>query len=706
MSPTSRVLGHAVRLSGLALLSVAAFSQGTIALAETAGRAPAHTTAIGGGDRVPKSGLERGVRGHGVSAVRIDLEGLATVSGDTSAASRGAATPVRISGTPMAGSVSAFAVAPGGATAVYIADQQTVGLFELYSTPVDGSAAAIRISSGLVFGGGDEGVSAFSITPDGAAVVFLADAINGGGDDDLYSVPIDGSAAPVQLNAGTDAPVTGFGISPDGTRVAFLGADTVAGAATVEVHVASVGVAGSAVQLSQVAASNAGGEVVAAEFVPGGQTLIFAADGTTVDDVFQWYGVPLAATGPGSELQLSAALGSVGGVSPAPDGATVAYVGDDAIAGVDDVMTVPIGGGAAVRLNPPVAGSGARAIEFSPSGDRVGYLADQDTAGVVEVYSAQAGVADSGVRLSTPMSGTQLADTLNVSPDGTTVLYQADQNTPGTVELFGVPIDGSAAPTTLHGLSAPDNIGFFIGLGTPVIGRRAVYPVIGADVRLFSVPFDGSEPFVEVNDPLAAGDTVFNAFLPGSATRLVAFGVGADTDSVTEQIWVAAVRGDLPQQQVNVTAAAGRFGVLGYEIGSDESYAVYLQDQNTAGKPELYATPLDSDGDAVPNPVDSCPFHSNPGQADVIFDQTVLATGPDSFGWGAPAEVRFVRGPLDGVDALTFDDAGTLADALSFVDAARPATGAGFYYVFAPDCAGRSYQTATGAEPARDVTLP
>jgi hypothetical protein len=54
------------------------------------------------------------------------------------------------------------------------------------------------------------------------------------------------------------------------------------------------------------------------------------------------------------------------------------------------------------------------------------------------------------------------------------------------------------------------------------------------------------------------------------------------------------------------------------------------------------------------------------------------------------------------VDILATDDSGTLLDATSYTDATMPAAGSGLYYLFAPDCPGRSYQTAPGAEPERD----
>ena len=605
---------------------------------------------------------------------------------------------VKISGASMAGSVTAFALTPDGATAVYIADQETVGRFELYSTPVGGSSAAVKISEGLALGAGDEGVSAFQISPDGTQVVFVADP-SGGGVDDIFSVPIDGSSAPVQLNSGSEAPVTGFGVTPDSSRAAFVG---VAGSGAVELYSAAIGAAGSGVRITDVASGNASGNVVAAVFSPDSTTVVFAADPGS-DDVFEWLSVSLAAGTPGTEVQLSDAMGFVSLGAISPDSSTVVYTADEDAPDVMDLFAVPIGGGSPIRLNPAHSGNGVSALAISSGGTRVAYLADQHTADVLEVYSALIDVAASGSRLNTALSGTQLVDTLTISPDGTTVLYEADENTPGTFDLLAVPIDGSASPSTLHGLVLPDNAGFFSGVGTPVIGRRAVYPVIGAEIDLFSVPFAGGEASTRLNDPMAAGEALFNAFLPSSALRLIAFGVGSMADGITTEIHSVAVRRDLAPEQVNVTAVSGALGVLTYGISSDENYAVYLQDEETLGTAELFSRELDSDADTVTNTMDNCPFVANSSQASVVLGQTVTAASKTSFAWDDPTEVRFVRGLLAMVGAYATDDSGTLFDATSHTDETIPASGAGLYYLFAPDCAGRSYQTAAGAEPDRDL---
>jgi Tol biopolymer transport system component len=648
----------------------------------------------------------RGFRDVNPGAVRRDVARRIDVAGDGATepgAALGAVTSVRISGAAMAGSVSDFALSPGGTTAVYIADQDTLGIFEIYSVPVDGSGAPARLTSGLAFGAGDEGVSAFRISSDGTRVVFLADPNLGGGQDELFSAPIDASATAVRLNVGTEAPVTAFGIAPDGLRVGYFGAGPTG---RVELFSATIGGAGSGVRLTDIAGGNALGDVVAADFSPDSSRVVFAADPAT-NDVFQWLSVSISAGAPGSEVQLSDALSLVSQGAISPDSTTLVYTGDDDVASVMDLFSVPIAGGTAVRLNPPHGGNGVVALRVSPDSTRVAYIADQVTLGVSELFGAQIDVLSSGIRLNTPLAPPQSVATVTISPDSTTVVYEADENIPGTTDVLSVPIDGSAPPATLHALTPPDNAGFFSTIGVPAVGSRAVYPVIGSAVEIFSTPFTAGASSQRVNDPLAAGQTLFNAFVPTAASRLMAFGMGTIADGIASRVYAAAVRSDLASEQVNVTAVSTALGALRFEIGADESYAVYLQDQTTLGKPELFSRALDSDGDDVVNPQDNCPFVDNPTQAPVVFGQTVLAESEARFAWGEESEVRWARGALATVSSYTPDSSGTLADAIAFTDDATPGPDAGFYYLFAPDCTGRSYQTVSGAEPARDAgSLP
>jgi Tol biopolymer transport system component len=650
---------------------------------------------------------ERGIKTWGVGAVRLEqapgTQNPATPAGDGSSAQVSALQVVnrKLSGTPMAGKVSAFRVSPNGTRAVFIADKDTVNIPELYSVPVDGSSAPVKISAGLTFAAGKAGVSSFQISPDSARVVFLADPATTSGVNEIFSAPTDGSSAPVKLNAAAAAPVTGFGITPNSAWAVFFGVDTSTASGAVELYRAAIGTAASAVQISDVGQGNPAGDVLAASFSPDSTRAVYAGDGLT-DNVYQLYSVQIAAAGPGSDVQLSAALGSVGILRISADSSRVVYTSDATVLGREEIFSIPIGGGTLIQLNPAMAGDGVTALEINPAGTRVSYLADQTTAGVNEVYSAQMLVASSGTRLNTPMVSPQYTDTLNIGPDGTTVLYEADQATPGTYELFRVPIDGSAGPLILHDLAAPDDVGYFQGFGTPIVGKRAVYPVFGASVNLFSVPFDGSAPFVQINPALAAGDQLFDAFLPTGLKRLMAYGAGPSSGSVTRKVVSAPIRANLPVEQVNVTAT-GTSGVLGYEISPDEKYAVYLQDQDTSGKPELYSSDLDSDSDTVINAADTCPFIANQGQGAVVFPATVTTTNATSFTWGAALDARFVRGLVSALPSYGTNLTGTLVEATGYVETGVPAVGTGWYYMFAVDCPGRSYQSSPGAEPGRDL---
>jgi hypothetical protein len=604
------------------------------------------------------------------------------------------------------GAVDAFAVSRDGTMVVFTEDVgATTNL--LFSVPIDGSAAPTQLSSGLGIGSPNDGVTGFAISPDSTRVIFIADTNSTTGTDtDFFTVPIDGSVLPaVKLNVNAPAPVTAYGFTPDGTTAAFFAPDT-ATAQSVEVHAAPADGTGPDRQLSDVASTLPGlGNVVTADFSPDSQWTTYAAD-DQVDDLFQWFSVPIAAAGPGLDNQLSNAITGVALHEISDDNTTVAYTGDDITSGILEVFTVPIGGGVPTRLNPPgMLGAGVTDIEISQNSIWVAYLAEGNTAGIVEVYAAALGVQFSGTRLNFPLVAPQTAgNSLNIGPDSFTVLYEADQRLAGTTELFNVPIVGGAS-TLLHQLTPPADAGFFTGSGTPIIGRRALYPIFGATVDLFSVPFDGSEPFVQLNDPLVGGDALFNGFFSFDATRLMAYGGGPSTGSVTDEINSVTIRRDFAPEQINVTAPGGANGVIAYVIDPQENYGVYIQDQDDPGvTDELFVRELDTDGDTVVNPLDNCPFIVNPAQTPQIFPDTVrVEANKTTFSWTTRLEARYVRGPLAMVSTYAINDSGSVLDAVGYDDGATPGTNDAWYYMFAHDCNGRSYQTVLGDEPGRDL---
>ena len=177
--------------------------------------------------------------------------------------------------------------------------------------------------------------------------------------------------------------------------------------------------------------------------------VVYLADQDT-DEVVELYSVP---SGGGAAVKLNGPLPTGGGVSSAgltfsPDSSRVLYRADQDTDGVDELYSVPSGGGAAVKLNGALVANGdvySYGFQFSPDSSRVLYLADQDTDGVYEIYSVPIG-GGAAVKLNGPLSMESDVSSggLQFSPDSARVLYRADQDTDGVCELYSVPIGGGA----------------------------------------------------------------------------------------------------------------------------------------------------------------------------------------------------------------------------------------------------------------------
>jgi len=240
--------------------------------------------------------------------------------------------------------------------------------------------------------GGD--VKELELSADGAWLVYWAD-VEVLGVDTLYSLPSDGSAAPVEL--ADVAPVLFHSppaISPDGTRVLFTTRTTFTG-------------------LSRLYS------------VP--------SDGSAT---------PVELVGPHvSSFQIS------------PDSARVLFRGDVFTDAKFVLCSMPIDGRAGpIAVNGPLtAQADVQEFAISPDGTRVVYRADAITNGKNELFSAQVGVAASGIKLSgTLVSGGQVQPAFHIGADGARVVYLADGLTNDVFELFRVPIDASASPLRLN----------------------------------------------------------------------------------------------------------------------------------------------------------------------------------------------------------------------------------------------------------------
>src|SRR5215217_192743 len=122
---------------------------------------------------------------------------------------------------PAGRSVTSFALTPDKTAVVYMADQTTDDIFELYRVNIATPGVSVKLNGTVIPVGGD--VSSFAITPDGTSVVYLADQSI---DQvfELFQVLFSTPQASVRLNPifPPSRTVTQFTVTPDNVRVVYI----------------------------------------------------------------------------------------------------------------------------------------------------------------------------------------------------------------------------------------------------------------------------------------------------------------------------------------------------------------------------------------------------------------------------------------------------------------------------------------------------
>ena len=414
-------------------------------------------------------------------------------------------------------SVSPFQISPDSERVVYVSDQNTDGVYELFSVPI-GGGSIVRLNADLPLGGdvtvagellATNGRPDFLISSDSKHVVYVADQ-NTDNVYELFSVPIAGGD-PVQLNPDfvSTADIFEFRISADGQNVIYL-ADQNRSARS---DLFSVPITGGVnpVRLNQ---SLSGSSNVSGNYLisPDSQRVVFSADPTLfVEELF-------SVSIDGGDLQrLNSNLPSSGDVftySISPDSQQVVYRADQRVNNVTEIFSVSIDGGNPVRLNSNLVNDGDVQTEFeiSADGQRVVYVADQNSNDVFELFSAS--IAGGGSTQLNP-NGVVVLDSqftnllpnniFEISPDGQSVVFIVNFPIGGNDEqLLSVPIVGGTAisitPASLVAQGISDD--FQIAPDSELV----LFTLRFDPESLISVPIDGAG-FQEVSD---SSNALFN----------------------------------------------------------------------------------------------------------------------------------------------------------------------------------------------------
>lgn len=474
-------------------------------------------------------------------------------------------------------------VSPDGSRVLYLANQEISSAIELFSAPITGGTP-IKLNGPLVSGGL---VDQFQVSPDNAWVVYRADQQTDGVYE-LYSVAADGGAA-VRLNSdlvgGGDVSYP-FAISPNNQRVVYI-ADQQTDEVD-ELYSVPIG-GGTPVRLNGTLVS--GGDVLQAydiQISADSSRVVYLADQDT-NDVSELYSVPI---GGGASIKLNGPLASGGDVREdfriSPDGSRVVFRADQETDQVFDLFSVPIAGGMAVRLNEPLAGQEVTEFKIAPDGSRVAYRADQDAEGVFELYSAplEGGPA---VKLNGALAaGGNVNDTtFEFSPDSSRVIYQADQDTNDVFELYVVPTGGGATLKLNSPLAADWDVSYF---KISPDGSRVVYGIVQSvdpwGYETFSAPIDGGTAVQIDPDPTIEGLLEVFSITPDSS-RLV-YTAYLDEYGIF-QLYSMPIGGGA-SVRLNGPLVQGGSVDHRVEFSPDSTRVVYCGDQDVVNQFELFGT--------------------------------------------------------------------------------------------------------------------
>jgi len=357
----------------------------------------------------------------------------------------GLGNPVRLNGPLVEGGTVSdrFRSSPDEASVVFVADALTHEVHELFVAPADGSSPAIKIEHPL---GSAEDVLDDSVdfTSDSSRIVYLAGRID---DPELYSVPRDGSEAPIHLTESTsNRLITDHAVSADGIWTVFL-AEVVSNGIQ---RIYSRPVDGSAPQRLLSNPTSGDEDVLSFSIDPTSNYVVFRGD-TDTDEVFELFSSPIDDSSPA--VNLSGPLVANGDVttpySITPDGQKVLFVADKDTDGVEELYGVPITGGTPTKLNPSFP-SGARvdALTISPNSRWVVYRADALANGQNHLYSVPI-TGGPSIRL----DGQHI-----LGPTMFFITEQSDQLVYSAGALYSVPVRGEGPPRILHEDAGPAGI--------------------------------------------------------------------------------------------------------------------------------------------------------------------------------------------------------------------------------------------------------
>jgi putative cell wall-binding protein len=430
--------------------------------------------------------------------------------------------PLRLSQTgDEFGAVASYEIAAASDRIVF--RQQVDAQYRLFSRPVDGSAAPVQLNP--VLADGTQVQDDYAVTPDGQSVLYRARHA----DDDfleVHRVPITGGAAQRVRASGAGDIHFSWQLTPDGTRVVYIAPESG------RFQLYSVPATGGAPTRLNPLLTDAGREVVGFGISPDSARVVYRAKQDSANT--HLYSVPTDGSAEAVRIHEDLHTGyNASQFAFSPDSTTVAYVAWLDGADAAGAYRVPIAGpgAASVPLHPPLAeGSlGPYQPEFAPDGAHIAVVVDLETPGQRALYTVPA-TGGAPVRLSPPAApGAYGASSgMQWSSDASRVFFVGEFAAPDHWDAFVAPTAGPGS----------ERVQLTSG------GRQAWWlePVPGDKYVWLEVPNEND--ISEVHS------------VPASGGEMVRLHPPIIPDAVQHNFWWAF-------------EASGRYGVLTHEVTPD-----------------------------------------------------------------------------------------------------------------------------------------
>lgn len=335
--------------------------------------------------------------------------------------------------------------AQGGAKIAYTAEQTTSGVRDLSIVGADGSGAQ-KVSGTM--SAGSAGVRRTAWAPDGSILLYTA-AEDPFGQPAFYTVGADGAG---KTRVSDAVSVIAWAVwAPNSQRFYYL---TFGMGTRIELMTCAAGVAAGCAKVSgPMTTDGTGGNVNNPAWSPTSDRIAYTADQDT--DEFPELYVSAADTAVGNTR---VSQGRVLFFRWSPDGTRIAYCSDADANGINELFVVTVATSTS-QLIFDTALSKILKFAWSPDGTRLAYVADPTTTGLFELYIASG--FGSTVTHTKASGDLEVGDEINSiiwSPDGEALLYVSDEETRGTLEIYAVDADGGnwrkVSPPLSNGLEA------------------------------------------------------------------------------------------------------------------------------------------------------------------------------------------------------------------------------------------------------------